>query len=167
VRANCIMLLLAASLLATGCGDDDDAKPKPNAGANSNTAPAAAADTTEATTATATRTSSTGPDATVRDYFIALAAREGDKACSLLTNGARRQAIAIVQTSKKTTFKSCAPALRAAVAPADADALVPADVEITKSTVDGDRAKVRVKRSVLDIELTRLRGRWYISGGFD
>lgn len=85
----------------------------------------------------------------------------------MLTKGARRQAIAIVQTSKKKTFKSCAPALRAAVAPADADALEPADVEITKSTVDGDRAKVRVKRGVRDIELTRLGGRWYISGGFD
>jgi len=162
VRARCITpLLLAAGLLATGCGDDD--KPKTDAGAraNSSTVPVAPADT-----ATAPGTSATGPDATVRDYFIALAGRDGDKACGLLTKGAQRTAVALVQKQTKKTFTSCGPALRAIVPATKKQSLEAADVEITKSTVDGDRAKVRVKRAVSDIELTRIGGRWHISGGF-
>jgi len=163
VRARCITpLLLAAGLLATGCGDDD--KPKTDAGAraNSSTAPPPPAETT----ATAPRTSATGPDATVRDYFIALAGRDGDKACGLLTKAAQRKAVALVQKSTKKSFTSCSPALRAIVPAAEKQSLEAADVEITKSTVDGDRAKVRIKRAVSDIELTRSGGRWHIYGGF-
>ena len=163
MRAGCLTLLVAAGLLATGCGDDD--KPKTDAGAraNSSTAPPPPAETT----ATAPRTSATGPDATVRDYFIALAGRDGDKACGLLTTGAQRQVLALAQKSTKKTFTSCGPALRATVTAADARRLKAVDVRIAKSEVDGDRATVRVKRGVRAIELTRLGGRWYISGGFD
>jgi len=171
VRAGCLTLLVAAGLLATGCGDDD--KTKTDAGANTSTAPAAPADPTAGpaaaadTATTAARTGSTGPDATVLGYFTALAGRDGDKACGLLTKGAQRQVLALAQKSTKKTFTSCGPALRATVTAADARRLKAVDVRIAKSEVDGDRATVRVERGVRAIELTRLGGRWYISGGFD
>lgn len=171
MRAGLLSLLVAACVLATGCGAADDKQADtsatPPAGATS-TAPESSTTTVtspRATAATAPRSTATGPDATVRGYFKAIAGRDGTTACSLLTTGARRQAIATVQASQKKRYASCAQALVAAVAKTSSATLRSVYIEVTKSVVKGDQATVAVKGGVRDIDLRRMGKRWYIEDG--
>lgn len=152
----CLPLLIAACLLATGCGGD---------GSKKKADPKAGTIAPPGTTAPLPQPTTNGPDATVRNYFLALARRDGASACSRLTPQARRTAIATVQGAKKKTYRSCGKALEAVVAGTDDKSLQALDLNVTKSVTNGDRAKVAVENGTGDIQLQKLRGRWYITGG--
>jgi len=153
VRTRSLTALLAASFILAGCGGDDSPKRE----ANTTT-------TTPATTGT-TPASSASPDATVRRYFSALSLRDGDLACTLLSKQAQRKALATVEKSRKKQYKTCGLALADAVSVAGNQQLQSLELKITKSTVDGARAKVRVEGGKRDIALQKVGNRWVITDG--
>lgn len=161
--------LFVSCLLAGGCGGDDDPPSKTAASTSTSTVAAAPDGVTLTTrtspTATTPRATSSGPDATVRAYFRALAARDGDKACSVLAQESRRQAIATAEAGQRKKFDSCGRALTAVIAGVKDATLKQLEIEITKSDVKGERAIVAVKGGARDIELRKIGDRWYIAGG--
>jgi len=152
VRTRSLTALLAASFIVAGCGGDDSPKREANT------------TTTPATTGT-TPASSASPDATVRRYFSALSLRDGDLACTLLSKQAQRKALATVEKSRKKQYKTCGLALADAVSVASNQQLQSLELKITKSTVDGARAKVRVEGGKRDIALQKVGNRWVITDG--
>jgi len=136
-RSRRTAVLLAAAALAVGCGSSDDSDPED-----------------EITNA-------------VTDYYVALAQRDGEKACSLLTE---------MQRTRRDQDGGC----EKAVADEDKN-LMPSsleaeDVEVVDIQVDGDSARAGARisarltrppegpeeRTLESITLKRVDGEWLI-----
>ncbi len=164
MRVAPLTLLLAATVLAAaaaGCGGDDKKTD------SANTATTAKTSTTPDTIATAVPKGGGGPtpNDTVRAYFNALSEKDGDTACTLLSTKVQLQAVIAVGI-RRNGEKPCGRALERVVRNRSAkDLKTLRNLQMSKSVVKGDTATVRPKGADDDAQLTRVGGRWYITGG--
>ena len=165
MRAKPLLPLLAAIALLAGCGDDNKA---------TSTTPGTATATTPATGTTAAVPDTVPKGAigaataneAVQRYFSALAVRDGTAACKMLSTKVQRQAVVFALTTSKGKIRTCGAALQRIISTlTDKQLRRLRNVEIGRSAVTGGRARVRPKGGTRDARLTRIDGRWYISGG--
>ena len=105
------------------------------------------------------------PAATTKTYLTAIGKGDGNAACSTLTPRLRQQAIASAKASG-ITASSC-PALfaqvRAHLSATQRRRFV--DAKVTKVTQTGDTATVTIAGASSSPTLSRVGGKWLITGG--
>lgn len=172
MRAPRLITLLVTSAFATiaGCGGADEQAGKPRTSAQPQTATSAG--TATGTTSAATRTvrhghSDPAPGRAVQVYFEALSRRDGDTACRYIGEGMKRAALRYVdRVLKDSSIKTCGAAHEKVIGRATPAGLRKIrNVEILSSTVEGSFATVKVKGAGRDAQLTKIGGRWLITGG--
>lgn len=165
---SCLGALLVTAAVATtaGCGGDDD---KPDEARTASTSAQATTATSASTRPPATQGAKNdpAPGRVVQDYFNALSERDGDAACEHMGDKMKSAALRYVKTNlKQRSIKTCAAAVEKIVSPnTTADLRRIRNVEILSSRVEGISATVKVKRASRDALLTKIGGRWLITGG--
>ena len=105
---------------------------------------------------------------TVETYMTGLADGDGDQACDQLTGDAKRALVDQIATNlPEIDSISCPEVLEqlSGVLGEDEKGQM-RDLEVT-ATVDGDTATATVEGGTSDVELTKVDGKWLISGGFE
>ncbi|MDX6690857.1 MAG: hypothetical protein QOG15_2314 [Solirubrobacteraceae bacterium] len=170
------LLVLVAVATTAGCGGKDKKADKTgtsttSAQATTATSPSTATGPTSTTTTPGAGadggTPVSAPGRTVQQYFNALSKRDMSTACTYMGDAMKTAATNYAKSAlKKPAVSTCEVALQEILKPQkDATLAKLRDLQVLKTSTHGNAAAVRVKGAVRNALLTKIAGRWLITGG--
>ncbi len=155
MRKPLILVMIVATLLLSGCGDnsaDDDQKARPKFG------PTVVEKTPEAA------------KAVVEEFVAAFADGDAEAGCELLTPEYQQQTITDVEEFSDAAPENCAEAFMIGIAMATAFGLDPSTIVVLDATVDGNTATVPTETGSEGFDSTTytlnwVDGEWLIAAG--